>query len=198
MGAAYGESQAVYEGYMLQAKGLQELADKKRQGIDIAAFKKATDSMTEFARQAQRSIQDALGDTLERMLEGNFNSIEQMWAALIRRMIAQAMAAQLNKWLFGTDTANPFGGGVVGSLIGWMTGGGGGGGGTTGDFSRMDRALPAGASRESAQAITLNDNRTFIVGDVATKKDVAKIAASGDAQTKIDILRSRSRNGAFQ
>lgn len=63
--------------------------------------KETTDAMTEFAKQAERNIQDALGQTLEDSLSGNFDNIGQMWVKLIQKMAAQALAAKLNDALFG-------------------------------------------------------------------------------------------------
>lgn len=63
--------------------------------------KAASDGMTAFSEQAARNIQDALGNTLEETLSGNFDSIGQMWVKLIQKMAAQALAAKLNAALFG-------------------------------------------------------------------------------------------------
>lgn len=46
--------------------------------------------------------------------------------------------------------------------------------------------------------VTINDYRTFIVGDVATKRDAQRIAAAGDMETKAAILQSKRRGGAFE
>lgn len=65
------------------------------------AGKKSTEDLSEFAKQAQRNIQDALGDTVLSALKGDFDSIGKMWLDLLIRMQAQAAAAQLNEFLFG-------------------------------------------------------------------------------------------------
>lgn len=73
--------------------------------------------LDEFAQQAGRNIQDALGDTLARTLKGDFDSIGQMWGDLILNMIAQAAAAQLNKYLFGDIFSGGNDSGAIGSLL---------------------------------------------------------------------------------
>ena len=65
------------------------------------AFEKTAETISEFALQAQRNIQDTLGDTLRDTLTGNFKSIGEAWKNMILDMIAQAAAAQLNDALFG-------------------------------------------------------------------------------------------------
>lgn len=86
-------------------------------GIEIQA-KDTTDTMQKMLDQFARNAQDALGDTLEATLRGNFDSIGQLWGNLLLKMAAQAAAAQIGQTLFG-DFANGGGiGGVFGSLLG--------------------------------------------------------------------------------
>lgn len=73
--------------------------------------------LDEFAQQAGRNIQDALGDTLARTLKGDFDSIGQLWGDLIINMIAQASAAQLNKYLFGDIFSGGSNSGAIGSIV---------------------------------------------------------------------------------
>lgn len=79
------------------------------------------EKVTTFAEQAQRNIQDALGETVLRTLEGNFSSIEKLWGDMLKRMVAQAIAAQLNSYLFGDGKGSNTG--AIGSLFaGWFGG----------------------------------------------------------------------------
>lgn len=73
--------------------------------------------LDEFAQQAGRNIQDALGDTLARTLKGDFDSIGELWGNLIINMIAQASAAQLNKYLFGDIFSGGSNSGAIGSIV---------------------------------------------------------------------------------
>lgn len=72
------------------------------------------DALTVFADQAARNIQDALGNTLESVLGGNFNNIGKLWSDLLKKMVAQAAAAQLNEAIFGKGGG---GGDLIKSLI---------------------------------------------------------------------------------
>lgn len=62
---------------------------------------KAGQAISTFADQAARNIQDGLGDTLQRTLEGNFEGIGRMWQQLLNRMVAQEAAARLGESMFG-------------------------------------------------------------------------------------------------
>lgn len=73
--------------------------------------------LDEFAQQAGRNIQDALGDTLARTLKGDFDSIGELWGNLIINMIAQASAAPLNKYLFGDIFTGGNNSGAIGSIL---------------------------------------------------------------------------------
>lgn len=66
------------------------------------AAEKTAGAMSTFADQASRNIQNALGDTLEQVLSGNFSNIGRMWTQLLVRMAAQAAAARLSQLIFGT------------------------------------------------------------------------------------------------
>jgi hypothetical protein len=79
--------------------------------------------ISEFAQQAGRNIQDALGDTVLATLEGDFDSIEKLWGNMLKRMAAQAIAAQIGQALLG-DNFSKTGqvGGAAGDLFKWLQG----------------------------------------------------------------------------
>lgn len=92
-------------------------------------FSETSDGMTEFAVQAARNIQDALGDTLESVLSGNFDNIGSKFADMIYKMAANAAAANLAQALFGDFGKSGQIGGLIGSAFAGIFGGGGGGSG---------------------------------------------------------------------
>ncbi len=137
----YESSRTPLEVYTDKLARLQELYESGHLTVDV--YTKATkqigdefvsagqkveesaDKFSEFAKQAERNIQDALGNTLEQTLKGNFDSIGEMWIDLIQKMAAQALAAQLNQALFGGSTGGGLGGlgGFLGGLFGSSSGG---------------------------------------------------------------------------
>lgn len=97
------------------------LASEKAAYDEISeAAKKTTDEVSVFADQASRNIQDALGDTIEQTLSGNFDNIAELWGRMLQKMLAQAIATKLNEALFskggaGTSFVNFFAGMFGGS-----------------------------------------------------------------------------------
>lgn len=72
--------------------------------------------VSEFAAQAARNIQDALGDSTLQVIKGNADSIGAIWKDLLQRMAAQAIAAQLGQALFGNFGKTGEFGGLVGAI----------------------------------------------------------------------------------
>jgi hypothetical protein len=87
---------------------------------NLDKVKPALDDMSTFANQAARNIQDALGNTLQATLSGNFENIGQMWKDLLIRMASEAAAAQIGKELFGNFGSGGGIGGSVGDLLKWL------------------------------------------------------------------------------
>ncbi|MBK7357512.1 hypothetical protein [Propionivibrio sp.] len=63
--------------------------------------KKATDAMNEFAVQAARNMQDAFADFLFDPFKDGVSGMLENFGIAIRKMIANAVAADLSKYLFG-------------------------------------------------------------------------------------------------
>jgi len=96
--------------------------------------KKVVDEMQVFAEQAARNIQDALGQTVEDTLRGNFDNIGKLWGELLLRMASEAMAAQIGKYLFGDMGKSGWG------VLGGLFGGGGGAEVPMADGGAFDRS----------------------------------------------------------
>lgn len=139
----------VQEVYDLEATGDLTSADVDKSISRLsteydALIKKAEEAsgkQTEYALQAARNIQDALGNTLEEGLSGNYDNILEDWASLLQKMVSQAIAADLMAHITGkgrTDNTAQlvsgaakffgglFGGGAAGSGT-WQSGSYGGG-----------------------------------------------------------------------
>ncbi|MBK8772744.1 MAG: hypothetical protein IPM06_20270 [Rhizobiales bacterium] len=94
---------------------IQALSDK------LAELKKPLAEINTFAAEAGKNIQDALGDSILKVMEGNTASIGRIWVDMLRRMAAQAAAAQLGKWLLGGDYGKTGQiGGAAGDLFKWF------------------------------------------------------------------------------
>ena len=73
-----------------------------------------------FAQEAGRNIQDALGDSVLKALEGNTNDIASLWQNMLNRLIAQTAAAELGKLLLGDYAKDGKMGEWAGELSKWI------------------------------------------------------------------------------
>lgn len=85
---------------------------------------KALEEISEFSREASRNIQDAIGDSLVQMMDGNAKSIGDIWVNMLKRMVAQAAAAKLAESLFGEGYGSSTSkvGGLFGQLFNGSSG----------------------------------------------------------------------------
>lgn len=107
----------------LQKKGWiftpEQIAAMKELGNGV---KKTMSEADEWTKQAARNIQDYLGDQLFSVLDGKFDDIGRSFGGLIKRMAAEAMAAQLGRWLLGDFATSGKVGGVLGDGLKWVGG----------------------------------------------------------------------------
>lgn len=93
------------------------------------------------------TIQSTLGDTFYNIMQGNFKDIGEMFKQMLDRMVADALAANLAKMLFGDFTNT---GSVSGTGGGLLTSG-------------VSALLGAGFGRESGGPVTAGN--AYIVGE---------------------------------
>lgn len=178
-------------------------------------FGETTDGMTEFAVQAARNIQDAMGDTLEDVLSGNFDNIGSKFSEMIARMVANAAAANLAQALLGDFGKSNQIGGLIGGAISAIFGGGAGsgpaptaaevgaagdglmffdGGGYTGSGGKLD---PAGIVHKGEYVFDADSTRRLGVGFLTRLRGYADggyVGSSGIAtampggSTRIEII----------
>lgn len=108
-----------------------------------------------FAVRAKENIQDALGEELSNVLEGNFKNIGASFTQMLNRMVAEAAAAELMKALFGSGLkqGGAGGGGILSGLfnagLSFFTGGStndGNKGGINGGSVILPNSLRGGAA----------------------------------------------------
>lgn len=99
---------------------------------------KELDKFDDFSKHAAENIQDALGEGLVNLMEGHFDNIGDAFVRMLNRMVAEAIAADLSRYMLGNRVKGGSGDGVLGALFdaGMAMLGGGGGfnmyGGSTG------------------------------------------------------------------
>ena len=100
-------------------------AAQTRLGTLPEEVKPAFDQITEFTKQFERNVQDAMGATVLATLRGDFDNIGRLWGDLLLKMAAEAVAADLGNKLFppsGSDGGKNIFGRILG-LFGFAKGG---------------------------------------------------------------------------
>lgn len=124
--------------------------------------KKKGDLWDEFAKNAARGVQEHLGDGLFNIMKGNFESIGDSFVDMILRMVAEAQAAQLARWLLGDLVEGGKGsvaaGGLIEGIFGIFAGGKAGGGPV--DAGRMYRV-----SENRPEMLDVNGQKFLMMGN---------------------------------
>jgi hypothetical protein len=92
----------------------------------VAPIKAVGEELDTFAKQAAKNIQSQLGEGLYNVMSGNFKNIGDSFLQMLNRMVAEAAAADLSKYLLGGLVEGGKGQGVLGSLFSSFFGGFGG------------------------------------------------------------------------
>jgi tape measure domain-containing protein len=111
--------QLLYELGKISADTYAEATFRIQDAIDAVGqeAEDTTQKVDQFALQAARNIQSALGDTLVAAASGDFDRILALWVQMLQRMAAEALAARLNSYLFGDFGTSGQLGGAIGSLL---------------------------------------------------------------------------------
>ena len=160
-------------------------------------FEERTKENNVFLEQASRNVQGIIADNLANGFEDGAKGMLQSFGEMLKRMAAEAVAAQIGKLIFGGGGVGS-GGGWVGAIAG-AVGGGMASGGTVhqgrpyrvGDQGKAEWFVPTQAGRlvpEMAGGGGMVVNQTFSVqaanGSVsrATEQQIGAAAARGLAQ----------------
>ena len=138
--------------YSRQVKALGDAFDESTKKVN---------EMDEFTKKFANNVQDQLGQGLSDILDGNFKNIGSNFLSMLKKMAADAIAADITRAMFGGSVAGGSGSGWVGSAIG-LLGGLFGGGGTAG--------TAAVASSMSGDAL---DNMMDLTGGFGTMPSYA-------------------------
>ena len=94
-------------------------------------LKSQGEEMDQFTKTMAENVQSFLGSAFAEAMDGNFKNIGKSFTQMINRMVAEALAADLARRLFGAAGGGSGGGwvGLASQFIGSMFGGGKAGGG---------------------------------------------------------------------
>lgn len=79
----------------------EEFNDAATGFLNLGAVKEQLTEMEQFTKRAAENIQDQLGEGLYNIMQGNFKNIGASFKQMLDRMVAEAIAADLAKRLFG-------------------------------------------------------------------------------------------------
>lgn len=131
----YEETRTPLEQLNIELAELQRLLDAGAISFDTFArksfmleealngAKEEISELDKFAQRAAENIQDALGNSFADILDGNFKDIGKSFTSLINKMVAEAAAAQISRYLFGDLVGGGSGGGAVGGVFKDIIGG---------------------------------------------------------------------------
>jgi len=147
------------------------------------------DEFTEFAKEAARNIQDALGTTLESVLDGKWNEIGGNFRTMLNKMVAELLSSQLLKLLLGDFGKSNAVGGWAGSLLGLFGFGGSsiaGVGGEGGALSGAMKFASGGWINEPVAGIG-RSGRRYLMGEAGPEQ----ITPAGKAGGNTFVIQTR-------
>jgi len=184
-----------------------------------------TGKMDATLEQFAKNVQDALGQTVEDTLRGNFSNIGTLWANMLVKMTAQAIAADIAGALFGDILSGGKTGdkGVFGSLVsaglGFVFGGGKAGGGPVGaqslqrvnengfevfsqggrDWlmtgSQGGRVTPNHALGGGGSVVQVGAGQVINIGQGVSRAEVVAAVSQANAANRAAIMRTLGQRG---
>lgn len=180
----------VYAREVFAAQDSYDAANKK--------LKETTDEMTEFAKQAARNMQDAMGDFFFDAMEGKLDDLAGNFTKTINRMVANLMASQLMNFLTGDFGKTGQMGGALGNIFGSLFGGARAGGGPVSAGSaylvgeegpELFRPNQSGTIIPNGGAVAVYNN--FTISGQADRRSQQQIAAEVGAAVDRAVRRNR-------
>lgn len=152
LGELFKANKITLDEYTTALFGLDEKYDELAKKADKTGV-----DMEQFGKRAAENIQDAFADFLFDPFDQGLKGMAKGFIDTVRKMIAEAQAAQLAKALFG-EMAGGSGGGIFGSLLGGLFGGGSG-------YNPANGPPPIKPSFAAADGGSFGPGRWGIVGE---------------------------------
>lgn len=172
---------------------------------ELEGIKQKTAELDEFTKNAARSIQSELSDALVEGFEGGSDDILKRWGKLIQRLIADAIAADLTRALFGqTNGGGQMGtgellSGIAGLFGGFFDSGGSIGAGQFGVVGENGPELVRGPAVVTGRMETEKALGGTSIGNVnmnfpgVTNSQEARRAAGAAARELLGVIQASQR-----
>ena len=211
-----GQLEKAREEAVFLAKALEDGAISEQQYLEAVSlhYGNATEKlseMDEFAKEAARGIQDAFADFLFDPFDGGIKGMLDSFSNMLRRMAAEAAAAQLSRQLFGDfGTTGNIGGlaakgaGLLGAFLGTGYGDTAGLAAGVPQFAegtdyvprtglalihQGERIIPAAQNRAGGSGISVVNN--FTLTAPADRRTQEQVAAMAGASIQTAMRRNR-------
>lgn len=142
----------------------------------------AADKMDQFMIQAARNIESAFADFLFDPFKDGLDGMLKGFGVMVQRMIAQAVAADLSRRLFGSDIAA---GKPGASLGGWLGDLAGMFGGATGATAAVSNVLPGDPLDNFIKLSGFAKGGAFGDGEILTSPTLFKFSQGGAFRTGV-------------
>ncbi|WP_399681625.1 phage tail length tape measure family protein [Xenophilus sp.] len=190
-------------------------------------YEATTKVMDTFGQRFAENTQQQLGDGLYQALNGKFENIGDAWADMLKRMLADAAAADVTRALFGDLVQGGTGSGLLGGVFGGgktssASGGSIVGSAVSGAFGWLmglipgldtgtdyvpkdmlalihkgEKITPAAQNGRDSDAKPVTVIQNFTVGDVASMAAVRATVAGSERRLASAMRRSQGYGGAL-
>ena len=171
-----------------RVEGVATEEQKARIGELVEVTAKASDGLTEYAKQAARNMQTSFADYLFDPFKDGISGMVQGFANALRRMAAEAAAAKIFEGIGAWGQANAGSGGWVGALAGFA-----------GMFAGGQRA--AGGPLQAGQGYIVGDGgrpELFVPGQSGTLYTMGKGTGGQDRPLQVEINIDNHGGGQMQ
>jgi hypothetical protein len=153
-------------------------------------LEKPLEQISEFSREASRSIQGALGDTILASMNGSADKVVDIWKDALKRIVANIAAAQLSELLLGKGYGSTTD--QVGGFFGWLLSSGN----TRANGGPVSAGMPYLVGERGPEVIVPKSAGTVIPNSaLGGQQLVSNIYVQGDfgqnAQKAVDVSLSR-------
>jgi hypothetical protein len=190
-----------------RTRALTNATEDLLDGLDALdpTVEKASKELNDFAKQAAANITDAFADFLFDPFAEGLDGMIRGFADALQRMAANAAAAQIGQYIFGTqDKSGNLVGGLIQAGIGYFAGGTSGSTGAAASPGNMNFSIPESvgggsipvmpkvAASSTSKALVINQNFAIQAPQGTVSRQTQNQIATNAAKAASNALRRRN------